>query len=91
VFYWDEDAPGAGSTESYDAANKLYRIANTVAVPFYESQLGVYTDSTMQLDLQTGSWFVQGLAGFPEGGLAPVKPRDERAFSPEAMAGEGVR
>jgi hypothetical protein len=91
VFYWDEDAPGAGSTESYDAANKLYRIANTVAVPFYEGQLGVYTDSTMQLDLQTGSWFVQGLAGFPGGGHVPVKPLEDRAFSPEAMAGEGVR
>jgi hypothetical protein len=91
VFYWDEDAPGAGSTESYDAANKLYRITNTVAVPFYENELGVYTDSTVQLDLQTGSWFVQGLTGFPEGGLVPVKPRDERAFSPEAIAGEGVR
>jgi hypothetical protein len=91
VFYWDEDAPGAGSTESYDAASKLYRITNSIVVPFYDNEMGAYTDSTVQLDLQTGSWFVQGLTDFPEGGFVPVMPRDDRVFSPEAMAGDGIR
>jgi hypothetical protein len=91
VFYWDEDAPGAGSVENYDAAGKLYRVLNQVAVPFYDNELGGNTDASAELDLQTGVWTVQGLTSSPGSGWHNVERKDDRAFSPEAIAGDGVR
>ena len=91
VFFWDEDAPGAGSSEGYDAAGKLYRILNQAAVPFYEHESGGVSDASYGLDLQTGAWYVQGSASVAGGGYYPVERKNERFFSPESLASDGIR
>jgi hypothetical protein len=91
TFYFDEDTPGAGSSENYDAGGKLYRVMNQISYPFYEHELGGNADSTIGLDLQTGVWSVQGVTGYTKGGWWIVPRKDDRFFSPEAMAGEGIR
>jgi len=91
VFYWDEDAPGTGATEAYDAGGKLYRVMNQVSFPFYDNELGGNTDATIALDLQTGVWSVQGSISFPGGGWKSRQRWEDRFFSPEALAGDGIR
>lgn len=93
VFYFDEDAPGAGVGEAYDAGGKLYRILSQIAFPFYESELGGSTDGSFATDLQTGVWAVQGLPMISGlgGGWHSVPHVEDRIYSPEAMAGQGIR
>lgn len=91
VFYFDEDVPGAGMAENYDAGGKLYRVMLNITYPFYDHELGGSSDVTIGLDLQTGVWSVQGLSGNPGSGWWPVPRKDDRFFSPEAMAGDGIR
>jgi hypothetical protein len=96
IFFWDEDVPGAGVSEGYDAAGKLYRLINTYSVPFYEAPGGVggiAGSAFMSSDLTTG---VAGSGGTgscddPRCGPTPIPAKSEDYFSPDAMAGAGVR
>jgi len=90
-FFWDEDAPGSGSVENYDATGKLYRVVNEMSLPYYDNELGAFSDASIELDLQTGIWTAQGLTSMPGTGWHTVARKDDRAFSPEAIAGDGVR
>ena len=90
-FYWDEDSQGSGSVENYDAAGKLYRMGFQLSYPWPSSIGGGSTDATYLHDLQTGIWAIQGSLGFKGSGWYPVKIRPETDFSPEALAGQGVR
>jgi Protein of unknown function (DUF1329) len=94
-FFWDEDAPGGGVAENYDAAGKLYRVINALSMPFYESAGagGVAGTGFLTSDLTSG---VAGSGGTSmctdKGcGLSPIPSKPETFFSPDAMAGEGVR
>lgn len=93
VFFWDEDAPGAGLAENYDASGKLYRIVSNIAFPYYDSEpmAGGYTDSSIALDLQSGIWTVSAAMSNPGQGWKTTEPKDTRYFSPESMAGDGLR
>ena len=93
TFFWDEDVPGAGAAENYDAAGKLYRVVNEAVYPYYDDEptAGGYSDTSFTLDLQTGVWAVSGGSSAQGQGWTPRTPKDERFFSPEAMAGEGIR
>ena len=90
VLYWDEDTHGAGSYESYDASGNLYRVGNTVAYPFFDVG-GVNSQSSMQMDLITGIWAASGSMGAEGGAWHPAPARDPRFYTPEALAGEGIR
>ena len=90
-FYWDEDAPGAGSVESYDASGKLYRVGFQMAYPYYAGVNGGITDATYLTDLQTGIWAIQGSLGIKGDGWSPAPPLPEVKYSPESLAGEGIR
>ena len=89
VLYWDEDTHAAGSYESYDNAGKLYRVGNLIAYPFYEG--GTNAQSSIQMDLVTGIWAGSGTMGIEGGAWHPAKVRDSRFYTPEALAGEGIR
>ncbi|MFT3666931.1 DUF1329 domain-containing protein [Piscinibacter sp.] len=91
IFYWDEDAPGGGVVENFDAAGKLYRVVLANIFPFYDTELGSYADASMAMDLQTGSWISNGISPEPGMGMWPIPPKDDREFSPEALAGQGIR
>ncbi|MET0379592.1 MAG: DUF1329 domain-containing protein [Spongiibacteraceae bacterium] len=90
VFYWDEDTHTAGSTENYDASGKLYRVLNMIAYPYYEG--GTSAQSAIGMDLQTGIWTLQGGMGTEGAAFFPdPNPQNATYFSPEALAGTGVR
>ncbi|HEX5783667.1 MAG TPA: DUF1329 domain-containing protein [Burkholderiaceae bacterium] len=94
VFFWDEDVPGAGMAENYDASGKPYRFITQVMNPFYDGEKGGgggYTDSSISLDMQTGLWAFQSYQGFPGGGVWPDDRQDPRIFTPDALAGTGIR
>ena len=88
-FYWDEDSHAAGSTENYDSAGKLYRLGNLMSYPYYEG--GSNAQSSVQMDMITGIWAGSGTMGVQGGAWYPTSVKDNLFFSPEALAGEGIR
>lgn len=90
--YFDEDEPGAGIAESYDAAGKLYRVGNQVSYPYYNAIGGVVGNSFYNLDLQTGAWALNSFLAIKGYGYYPVsETKPESFWSPDSMAGEGIR
>jgi hypothetical protein len=92
-FYLDEDQPGAAMSEGYDAAGKLFRVAFNVSYPMFQEEGVSYMDTSAsyELDMQKGSWFMSGGANEKGLGFWPIKPKSDLYFSPEALAGEGIR
>lgn len=92
MLYWDEDGYSAGVGENYDAANKLYRVISVISFPFFgEEGGGIFGEGTFNIDLQTGVWSVMGVYGNPGAGVLKSQPKPDNFFSPEVMAGEGIR
>lgn len=92
LFYWDEDGYASGLAENYDAANKLYRVISVLSIPYFsEEEGGVIAEGTTNMDLQTGVWSVQGVHGNTGAGSHKTKPIPDNFFSPEVLAGAGVR
>lgn len=89
TLYFDEDVPGAGVTENYDAAGRVYRVDMVTYTPYYESQ-GILSDQFMTMDLQTGSWYLAGEAA-DTGGYYQTPSKGDRYYTPEAVAAEGIR
>ncbi|QCP50380.1 DUF1329 domain-containing protein [Trinickia violacea] len=90
TFYFDEDSWGAGFTESYDASGNLYRGVYNNFFPYWEKDGG--DDGTIViLDLANGAYVAQGTVGVPGAGYWPVEPKSNVFFSPDALAGEGIR
>lgn len=89
--YWDEDGFGSGMTESYDAGGGLYRVNLGTGFPYYvEEGGGLYMDINVVLDLVQGA-YIANSSFDPGEGMYAVPPAPLRSFSPEAIAGEGVR
>jgi hypothetical protein len=49
------------------------------------------SETTVYMDLQTGVWAVQALGIGPGQGAWLIEPKENRFYSPEALAGEGLR
>jgi len=91
TFYWDEDLPGAGLADNYDAAGKLYRMVHSMPITFYEADgQGHGTDPYVVYDLSNGYYSSQMYSVDPKG-WEVVAPHPEHFYSPEALAGSGVR
>ncbi|HEX5804872.1 MAG TPA: DUF1329 domain-containing protein [Macromonas sp.] len=93
VFFFDEDAPGAGVVENYDASGKLYRVITEVSIPFYDGEKGAggNNDGSFNLDLLTGIWSSQALMSSPGTGWWPVDRYESRMFTPDNMSSTNVR
>lgn len=91
TFYWDEDNPGTGVAENYDAAGKLYRMVAVNPYPFLDANGGMNVNCIFAMDLFTGAWGFNGSLGIEGGMWYPTTPRDDIYFSPESLAGEGIR
>ena len=89
IFYFDEDAPGTGLGDNYDASGKVYRTSINTFYPMYEAQT-LATDSYWTIDLQTGIYAYTGEVA-ETGGWFPVPPKPDVYYSSEALAGEGIR
>ena len=94
MFYFDEDATATGLAENYDASGALYRVLIGYWVPFYEAPGGVGgAISFFNTDLQSGVVGTGGLGACEQSncGYTSTADRPSDYFSPEAMAGDGVR
>lgn len=91
VFYWDEDLPGVGISDNYDAAGKLYRTTHSIPITFYEAAgQGHTTDEYVTYDLSNG-YYGHQMYVTDKKGVEVVPPKPEHFFSPEALAGSGIR
>jgi hypothetical protein len=88
MFYFDEDAYGAGLGDNYDASGKLQRVLWNIHTPAYEVPTQ-YGEGYGAYNLISGVYVVS--QAFPGMGSTPVPPQDDRDWAPEALVGDGVR
>jgi hypothetical protein len=89
VFYLDEDSWAAVASDEYDARGQIYRTGFAYMAPSYDVP-APYTDMFGHYDLAAR---VYSLTGFiaETGGVRQTKPYGEREWSPDSLAGSGVR
>lgn len=91
VFYFDEDS-SAGFGEGYDAGGKMYRFDSNFFYPWYQYPYEGNAESNFTLELATGAYQWEGNSAVQGGGLTSAPNRlSDTLFSPETMAGAGVR
>jgi hypothetical protein len=90
VFYLDEDSWMAVASDQYDARGKLFRSSFAFQSYSYDVQ-APFGDTFAIYDFSSGAYNITGLFG-PHRGLKYMTelPKDT-AWSPEALAGAGVR
>ncbi|WLG88106.1 DUF1329 domain-containing protein [Pseudomonas cucumis] len=88
-FYLDEDSWTALASDQYDARGQLYRGSFAFLSQSYDKQI---PDSTpfMIYDLVGGSYNINGVVG-PYGGIKYIDPLSKAQWSPESLAGSGIR
>jgi len=88
-FYLDEDSWVALASDQYDAGGKLYR----GSFSFFTQSYDVDTPNTAPhviYDLVGGSYNINGVVG-PYGGIKYTDPLSNAQWSPQALAGAGIR
>ena len=88
--FWDEDGFAGGVSENYDASGKLYRVVLVNSFPLGEGN-GTNSSSFFTLDMHTGVYTLQGGTSYPGGGFYSIPAKPASYFSPEVLAGEGIR
>jgi hypothetical protein len=90
VFFLDEDSWMAVASDQYDGNGKLYRSSFAFQSYSYDAQ-APFGDTFAIYDFNSGAYNITGLFG-PHNGLKYMTelPRDS-AWSPEALAGAGLR
>ncbi|WP_370601600.1 DUF1329 domain-containing protein [Pseudomonas nitroreducens] len=88
-FYLDEDSWVALASDQYDARGQLYRGSFAFLSQSYDKHI---PDATpfMIYDLTAGSYNINGVVG-PYGGITYIDPLAATQWSPEALAGSGIR
>ncbi len=88
-FYFDEDMPGAGTAENFDASGNLYRVGFTYFTPWYETDDQGNADLYTTYDLSAGTYVVgSDSAGT---GYRPMERKPRRDFSDAGLTAAGVR
>ena len=88
-FYLDEDTWNALASDQYDARGQLYRGSYS----FFTQSYDMDTPNTAPhviYDLVGGSYNINGVVG-PYGGIKYIEPLSKVQWSPEALAGAGIR
>lgn len=88
-FYLDEDSWAALASDQYDARGQLYRGSFAFLSQSYDKQV---PDSTpfMIYDLVGGTYNINGVVG-PYGGIRYIDSLSKAQWSPESLAGAGIR
>jgi len=89
VMFLDEDLWGTGISDNYDATGAIYRVTHSLPVTFYEAS-GHATDETVTYDLSTGAYHRSQNPTMSTGWVI-TEGRPDTYFSPQSMAGSGVR
>ena len=92
TLYFDEDTWAAGVADSWDAAGSIYRVDICPMIPYGDRAIGqIGGDYTYTYDLQTGIVSSTGGLGFKGSNYVPSPTPAFTFYSPEALAGEGIR
>lgn len=88
-FYLDEDSWIALASDQYDARGQLYRGSFAFLTQSYDKQT---PDATpfMIYDLIGGTYNLNGVVG-AYGGIRYIEPLSKTQWSPESLAGNGIR
>jgi hypothetical protein len=89
TFYLDEDSWAAVASDAYDARGQLFRTGFAYIAPSYEVPAPI-ADLHGIYDLIAGSYSLTAFTG-ETGGFRYTKPMSERDWSPESLAGSGIR
>lgn len=89
TFYLDEDSWIALASDEYDANGQLYRGSFAHMAYSYDVQ-APNADNHMIYDLVTGSYNINGFYG-PHGGVKYIEPLSKAQWSPDSLAGTGIR
>ena len=87
--YLDEDSWAVLAADNYDARGQLYRAGFAYMAPSYDLP-APYTDMFGHYDLASRTYSVTGFIA-ETGGLRHTKPRTDRDWTADALAGAGVR
>lgn len=90
-FYFDEDMTFAGTVDNYDASGELFRVDNAISFPFYTPGYGGTAEANTSIDVRRGSWSLGFFSGFAGGGQRPIEPFPSSFYTPESLAGQGIR
>ena len=89
VFYVDEDSWTALASDEYDLDGKLSHVV--FALPTYDYQAGVpFTAMHVAYNLGTGAYYLGFFPGMYSG-VHYIEPPSARLWSPDSLAGAGVR
>jgi len=96
MFYWDEDGYGYGMTDAYDNADKLLRHGYIPGMQLYDKKVPwafnfVFNDFSSNVVVGEFCAGTPVKAGIGNGGPGATRAWSEAEWSPEAMAGRGVR
>lgn len=89
VFYLDEDSWAALSSDQYDGRGQLYRVGMAFMAPSYDVP-APWADPFLHYDLISGRYAINGWPG-ASGWLRHVECPGEAEWSPDALAGAGIR
>lgn len=89
VFYLDEDSWAAIASDQYDARGQLFRSGFAYATPSYEVP-APWSDMHSIYDLISGSYSLTGFTA-ETGGLRYTKPLPLSDWTPDSLAGGGLR
>lgn len=87
-FYLDEDSWGAVASDQYDMNGGLYRGSFAHGTPNWYMKSGAGT--SVIYDLVSGVYNASGIFG-PFGGIKYIQPLSKAQWSPESLAGSGLR
>lgn len=90
TYYLDEDTWAAVLGERYDAQNQLVKVLWTTPVVLPDLP-GVVTLTNGFYDLVSGTWFTGDIFAGKNEQYRIVPPYKDSVFTPDALAGEGVR
>lgn len=88
-FYIDEDSWVALACESYDARGELYRTAFAQMAPSYDVPAS-YADTQVSYDFIAGTYSISRYRT-ENGGVNYIDPLPEKAWTPDSLAGTGIR
>lgn len=79
--------------ENYDASGNIYRTAYSQMWPFYGpySPYGSAGGTIVSHDFQTGAYVTYGGQSSPGDGYWPTPVDKSITWSPESLAGQGIR
>lgn len=89
TFYIDEDSWTIVASDEYDARGQLFRAGFAYQTPSYDMP-APWADMHGLYDLIAGSYSLTGYTA-ETGGMRQGKPQSERDWSPDALAGAGIR